>query len=121
MIDLEQVDALDLIFQKQEEFQRLLGYDVPVDDPYRMAHHLLGMVSEIGEVSQADKRWKTNGRNRHYDKEEKLLEIADVFIYLVNVCLYSEIPAEHFASAVIQKIRINKERYEEKLKEEEAQ
>lgn len=99
---------LTSLFVYQEEFQKKLGYDnLPVDDPNMMKQHMLGLVGEIGEVLQADQRWKDNGRNEHYDKEEKLMEIADCLIYLVNVCLYSNIFADELYNATVKKIDKN--------------
>ena len=99
---------LTSLFVYQEEFQKKLGYDnLPADDPNMMKQHMLGLVGEIGEVLQADQRWKDNGRNEHYNKEEKLMEIADCLIYLVNVCLYSNIFADELYNATVKKIDKN--------------
>ena len=103
--------SIEDIFYKQREFQRMLGNDVPTDDPNMLAHHLLGLVTEIGEVAQADKRWKRNKRNDHFDYNEKLKEIADCFIFLINVCLYSNISFYQLLTATESKIEENIERY----------
>ena len=96
------------LFEYQKAFQKLLGIDkLPVDNPQAMQLHLLGLVSEIGEVLQADQRWKTNGRNTHFDFENKKVEIADCFIYLINVCLFSGISAEEITESIIKKIDEN--------------
>ena len=96
------------LFEYQKAFQKLLGFDkLPVDDPKLMQLHLLGLVGEIGEVLQADQRWKTNGRNTHFDFENKKVEIADCFIYLINVCLFSNILAEEILDTIEKKINKN--------------
>lgn len=96
------------LFEYQKAFQKLLGIDkLPVDNPQAMQLHLLGLVGEIGEVLQADQRWKTNGRNTHFDFKNKKVEIADCFIYLINVCLFSNISAEEITESIIKKIDEN--------------
>ena len=104
-------NSLEELYKKQADFQTLLGNIVPVDDPEMLAHHMLGLVTELGEVAQADKRWKKNKRNDHYDKNNKLEEIADVLIFLLNICLYSNITPEELLEAAENKIKINTERY----------
>lgn len=109
---IEEYDKFFQLYKKQLEFQKLIGNtDIPRDDPDMMAHHLLGLVTEVGEVSQADKRWKKNKRNTHYDKLEKVMEISDVFIFLLNVLIYSDIPPEAILSSVEMKIQENTNRY----------
>ena len=99
------------LFEDQMIFQQLLGFTVPEDDPEMLAHHAIGLITEVGEVMQADKRWKKNKRNDHYDKQEKIDELADVIIYLINMCLYSKVATDTFYKAVARKIKLNKERY----------
>lgn len=104
---------LTSLFVYQEEFQKKLGYkNVPEDNALMAKHHILGLIGEIGEVLQADQRWKDNGRNEYYDKDEKLIEIADCLIYLVNVCLYSNFSAEELYEAAVKKIDKNFKRLE---------
>lgn len=99
---------LTSLFVYQEEFQKKLGYDnLPVDDPNMMKQHMLGLVGEIGEVLQADQRWKDNDRNTYYVRNEKLMEIADCLIYLINVCLYSNASADELYNATVKKIDKN--------------
>ncbi len=102
------------LYEKQLQFQKMLGNEVPADNPSVMAQHLFGLLGEVGEVSQADQRWKTNGRNTHYDKENKLEEIADCFIYLLNVCIYSDFTDYDLLDAVKEKQDKNIRRYKEK-------
>ena len=105
------------LYKKQIAFQHLLGNkNIPRDDPQVMSQHLFGLVGEVGEVAQADQRWKTNGRNTHYNREEKLEEIADCLIYLLNVCIYSDISAEELQLAAYKKLVKNAERYKAKEK-----
>lgn len=107
------LSQLTSLFVYQEEFQKKLGYkSVPIDNAEMMKQHVLGLVGEIGEVLQADQRWKDNKRNEYYNKEEKLMEIADCLIYLVNICLFSNIDATQLYEAVVNKIDKNFKRLE---------
>lgn len=102
------------LYNKQLYFQQLLGNEnIPTDNPQEMAHHLLGLITEVGEVAQADKRWKKNKRNKHYDKIEKVNEIADCFIFLLNVCIYSDVSPDDLLKAVSDKIEENISRFKE--------
>lgn len=110
--ELKPESALDSLFIYQEEFQKILGYEnVPFDDPIMMKQHVLGLVGEIGEVLQVDQRWKDNGRNEYYNREEKMMEIADCLIYLINICLYSGINASELYASTVNKINKNFKRF----------
>lgn len=76
---------------------------VPVDDVKLMSYHVQQLMSEIGEVLSADKRWK-NFRNVVYDADGKLEEIADCFIVLMNVAMFSGFDDEQLANAIKNKI-----------------
>ena len=85
------------LFKKQIDFQKSLlirqgqiptSNALPVDDLNWFTYHSLAMIEEMGEVMKADKRWKTH-RNCRYEKDEKLDEIADVFITAMNIAMYS--------------------------------
>ena len=71
----------------------------PVDDPHLCSYHVQQLVSEIGEVLEADKRWK-NFRNDKYDRDAKLDEIADCFIVLMNISMFSGFSADDVANAI---------------------
>ena len=99
-------------YEKQIEFQKLLGFtDIPKDDPEMLIHNLFSMVTEIAEVATEDKRWKKNGRNLFYDRTNKKKEIADVFIFLLNVLIYSNITLEEFTDSVLEKQKENFNRF----------
>lgn len=77
--------------------------NVPVDDVRLMSYHVQQLMSEIGEVLDADKRWK-NFRNQKYDKDAKLEEIADCFIVMMNVAMFSGFDGGDVAQAIIDKL-----------------
>lgn len=102
-------NLLDL-YTSQMDFQEMLGNTVPEDNPSLCSHHILGLMTEAGEIAQADQRWKLNGRNTHYDRENKKEEIADAFIFLLNIAMYSNIRPIELYEAIDNKIEKNKER-----------
>lgn len=77
--------------------------ELPIDDPKLSSYHIQQLVSEIGEVLEADKRWK-NFRNNAYDKDAKLDEIADCFIVLMNIAMFSGFDSVDIYDAVCNKI-----------------
>lgn len=81
----------------------------PVDDPRLCSYHIQQLMSEIGEVLEADKRWK-NFRNDKCDKDAKADEIADCFIVLMNIAMFSGMSAEDLYNAIENKIQIVAER-----------
>ena len=102
--------SLKIIFDKQSEFQKeITGLNLPKDDVHWYQYHITAIIEEIGEILKADKRWKTH-RNTTYNREEKIDEIADLFVTCVNIALFSGCGSEEVYNAIINKIQINKER-----------
>lgn len=81
----------------------------PVDDPRLCSYHVQQLMSEIGEVLEADKRWK-NFRNDKFDKDAKADEIADCFIVIMNIAMFSGMSAEDLYDAIESKIQTVSER-----------
>lgn len=103
---------LSQLFEKQAEFQKkVTGIDLPVDSVEWSSYHALALVEEVGEVLKADKRWKTH-RNTHYDPENKLEELADTFITVINIAMYSGFGPEALYEAVVAKISKNTKKLE---------
>lgn len=90
-----------------------ISLDLPRDDVGLFSYHIQQLVSEIGEVLEADKRWK-NFRNVKYDKDKKLDEIADCMIVLMNLVMFSGFSAEDILNQIEKKLEIFSERIEEK-------
>lgn len=81
---------------------------IPQDIPSLASYHVQQLVSEIGEVLEADKRWK-NFRNDKYDPDAKLDEIADCFIVLMNIAMFSGFRADDLAKAIyIKQSEVNR-------------
>ena len=108
--------AFQDLFNRQKSNQRVMlntgMYDefklkdtttIPVDDVKLMSYHVQQLVSEIGEILNADKRWK-NFRNQEYAKDEKLEEVADCFIVLMNIAMFSGFDENQLARAIENKI-----------------
>jgi len=108
------------IYKGQIEFQDLVkgSYDfevdkLPSDIVQGFSYNIQHLISEIGEVLEADKRWKSMRRSK-YDKEAKIQEICDCFIVLMNVAIYSGIQPEELEHELISKMIINRKRLESK-------
>lgn len=110
--------TFESIYKKQIEFQKLVCkkvpyefavLDLPEDNVKGMSFHLQQLISEIGEVLNADKRWK-NYRNNKLDKENKKEEIADCFIVLMNVAMFSGLSPQELEEAIINKMDENAKR-----------
>lgn len=82
---------------------------IPVDDVKLMSYHIQQLMSEIGEVLDADKRWK-NFRNQKFDKDAKLEELADCFIVLMNVVMFSGFDGAQLTAAIEEKLNKVSER-----------
>ena len=84
-------------------------HSIPVDDVKLMSYHIQQLMSEIGEILDADKRWK-NFRNQKNDENAKLEEIADCFIVLMNIAMFSGFNGAQLTEAVEEKINEISER-----------
>lgn len=116
------------LYEQQMSFQQSLiskgiyddniGRDekLPADNPKLESYHIQQLVSEIGEVLDADKRWKSF-RNNKVDLANKKEEIADCFIVLMNVAMFSGFTAEDVLSSIEEKIKVNNERIRMKYEE----
>lgn len=82
---------------------------IPADDVKLVSYHILQLMSEIGEVLDADKRWK-NFRNQKYEEIAKLEEIADCFIVMMNVAMFSGFDGAQLAEAIEKKMNEVSER-----------
>lgn len=78
-------------------------HSIPVDDVRLMSYHIQQLMSEIGEVLDADKRWK-NFRNQKYDESAKLEEIADCFIVMMNIVMFSGFDGNQLVDAIDKKL-----------------
>lgn len=107
---------LENMFNLQMELQKgITGSNFPVDDIKQFHYSMTGLMCEMGEVLQADKRWKNNGRNSYYNRQEKLEELSDYFAFLINACIYSGFSVEEIYGKFIVKNSVNNERLKSSL------
>lgn len=107
------------LYNKQIDFQQRIldekvkegkpSFALPQDDINWFTYHMRAMVEELGEVTKADKRWKTH-RNENFNQEEKVDELADVFITAMNLAIYSGLSGQDMYNAIEEKIEENNER-----------
>lgn len=121
-------DSFDYIYKDQISNQMLMILNgmykikgekvesLPADNTELCSYHLLQLISEIGEVLESDKRWK-NFRNKKYEKEHKLDEIADCFIVLMNIAIFSGFESNDIYKAIERKIKMVRDRISENLEE----
>lgn len=107
--------------KNQDKFLRSGIYDrfkdettmtVPVDDVGLASYHVQQLMSEIGEVLEADKRWKSH-RNDKNDKDGKLEELADCFIVLMNMVMFSGFDGNDLEEAIEEKLKKVSDRFED--------
>lgn len=106
-------------FFLQKEFQKnVTGIEqLPIDDISWFSYHMQAMTEELGEVLKADKRWKTH-RNSQYNPSEKAQELADVYITVLNMVMFSGCSFEDFMEIVVNKQMENDAKFaEHKLSE----
>lgn len=120
MIGIDNVSLSD-IFKSQMSNQMLIfrkglykgkeeiPQSLPIDSISLSSYHILQLMSELGEVLDADKRWK-NFRNSKYDKDAKVEEIADCFIVLMNIAMFSGIDADDLVGGLVNKLNIVRNR-----------
>ncbi|WP_291632229.1 hypothetical protein [Clostridium sp.] len=104
------------LYKTQVDFQQLIVYKgsykfeveaiLPADNIDGFSYHIQQLISEIGEVLSSDKRWKSH-RNKKLDVENKKEEIADCFIVLMNVAIFSGFEAEEIYNMIETKQKEN--------------
>ena len=112
-IDIElpkKVDEMKKAFEAQKMFQcRLTGLEEVNDDPEKFSQQIIQLVEELAELLQADKRWREY-RGDKFNEVEKEKELADVFIVVMNLAIFSGVSYEKIVDAIKEKICINFER-----------
>lgn len=85
---------------------------LPFDNIKLSSYHIQQLMSEVGELLDADKRWK-NFRNGKYDGEQKLEELSDCFIVLMNIGMFSGFTASEITDKIQEKLNIVSARVQE--------
>lgn len=106
-----QLVTQDKLIQKgvYDRYKDELTATVPADDVGLASYHVQQLMSEIGEVLDADKRWKSH-RNDKFDKNAKLEELADCFVVLMNIAMFSGFDGDDLANAIQQKLGVVSDR-----------
>lgn len=86
-----------------------IDIELPTDSVSLASYHVQQLISEIGEVLTADKRWKSH-RQDNYNSYDKLEEIADCFIVMMNIAMFSGFDGDDVNQAIIDKLGIVSER-----------
>lgn len=88
-----------------------MDVELPMDSTSLASYHVQQLVSEIGEVLTADKRWKSH-RQDNYDSQAKLEEIADCFIVMMNIAMFSGFDGDDITKAIEDKLKVVAKRIE---------
>ena len=106
-------DWLNTIFHTQEKLQKSLHKDIP--SVVNMYNSATAMVVEVGEMLQEDTRWKRyvtgSMKTPKFNFEAFKEELADVFIYFMNICIYSGVDCNMLKEEVANKLAINIKRF----------
>lgn len=83
----------------------VMDVELPIDSTSLCSYHIQQLISEIGEVLTADKRWKSH-RQDGYCADDKLEEIADCFIVMMNIAMFSGFDGEDVTNAIVDKLGV---------------
>ena len=91
------------LFEEQMQLQKcMFGTTLPIDSVEDFKYSILALIGELGEVLDADRRWK-NVRKGWYNRDSKLDELVDCMAFLINAILYSGYSAEEFTQKFVSK------------------
>lgn len=82
-----------------------INVELPMDSVSLSSYHIQQLISEIGEVLTADKRWKSH-RQDNYNSQNKLEEIADCFIVMMNIAMFSGFDGDDVTKAISDKLAV---------------
>lgn len=82
-----------------------IDVELPMDSVSLASYHVQQLVSEVGEVLTADKRWKSH-RQDNYNSQDKLEEIADCFIVMMNIAMFSGFDGDDVTKAISDKLEV---------------
>ena len=103
------------MFGKQIELQKIISGDILPSKMFssKIPVQITAIIAELGEILGLNERWKTWKKNpRKYTENDLVLEIADLWHFVINLTLYLGISAETLYTAFCIKNTINKQRQE---------
>lgn len=99
--------SIKKIYYRQKEFQKLLDNDSETQE--YVNKNLLALTSEIGEVAD-ETDWKAWKRNEE-DKEAFREEVADCFLFVLNLVQATDVDLNEFLVEVDEKQQKNLDRF----------
>lgn len=115
--DMLKLGMYDKSHCSESTYKDRYNVELPIDDVRLASYHIQQLMSEVGELLDADKRWK-NFRNEKYDKAAKLDELVDCYIELFNISMFSGFSAEDVYNAILKKLGIIKSRIDKEAKKQ---
>lgn len=101
------MSKIDEIFAKQKDLQSRLGLGIGTENVVQWYNALTAAVLEIGEALSEDTRWKillnANTKPPKVNRNNVVEETADVFIYLINACIFYNISAKELLNKIVEK------------------
>lgn len=115
--DMLKLGMYDKSHCSESTYKDRYNVELPIDDVRLASYHIQQLMSEVGELLDADKRWK-NFRNEKYDKGAKLDELVDCYIELFNISMFSGFSAEDVYNAILKKLGVIKSRIDKEVKKQ---
>lgn len=100
------------LFDLQSHLQNIMfDKKLPTDSIEDFKYSILALISELGEVLDADRRWKNVRKKPLEEPDKKLDELCDCMAFLINAILYSGFSSKQFIVAFLTKNYKNIKRY----------
>ena len=95
------------IYDKQVKLQSSMGLGVGSENVIQWYNALTAAIIEIGEALGEDTRWKhlinNNTKKPIVNRSNVIEEMSDVFIYLLNACIFYNISIEELLTTINEK------------------
>lgn len=102
------------LYEKQKEIQVGMGIGVGTENVIQWYNALSAASIEIGETLSEDTRWKrlVNGniKKAYVNREGVIEEMADIYLYLFNACIFYGISYQTLVDAIRTKQDKNRKR-----------
>lgn len=104
--NVDRVDKLEIMFQKQAVLQRELGNDNLEWNVEYIKVNILAITDEIMEVLR-ETPWKPWKKQQVFDKDKYKEELVDTFHFFMNLCLAGGMNADELFMRYNRKNAIN--------------
>lgn len=105
------MDKLDIIFQKQSEFQERVGNE-PMFNIQFVKDMILATIDELTEALR-ETPWKPWKKQQEWNMEKFREELVDVLHFFVNLCLAGNMTSDELFNMYIEKNKVNHERQDD--------